>query len=67
MVTDRPLPGWAILPAAVKLLASSLRHPNTGKAIYVDFDSRKVTVRSVPDWTTRSGMPVDLFSKEPRA
>jgi hypothetical protein len=41
------LPRWAVLPAAVKLVASCLRHPNSGKVVYVDVENHKVSVESV--------------------
>jgi hypothetical protein len=46
-MSNQSLPRWAILPAAWKLITSSLRHPNSGKVVFVDEPSRRVTVRSI--------------------
>jgi hypothetical protein len=42
-----PLPRWAVLPAAGKLVASSLRHPNSGKAVYIDRSAHTVAVEPI--------------------
>ena len=48
----KTLPGWAILPTAGKLVTSSIRHPTTGKAVYVNSKDHSVDVRSINGATT---------------
>jgi hypothetical protein len=38
------IPAWAFFPAAGKLIAASLRHPNTEKAVVVEPENRSVKV-----------------------
>jgi hypothetical protein len=42
-----PLPGWAIIPAAIKLVGASVAHPGSAKQIVADPTTHKVTVLSL--------------------
>jgi hypothetical protein len=63
------LPAWALLPAAGKLVTSSIRHPNSGKAVYVDRRDHKVAVESVNvngEWASKQGSGVYAAEKPPK-